>query len=105
VGINLAVQDAVAAANLLARPLREGTVIEELLVRVQERREFPARVTQRLQTFAHKGIAKIFENPGPAKAPWQLRAVVNTPGFRRLLARAVGLGVRPEHVRAGKQFL
>jgi 2-polyprenyl-6-methoxyphenol hydroxylase-like FAD-dependent oxidoreductase len=105
VGINLAVQDGVAAANLLARPLREGTVTEELLARVQERREFPARITQRLQTFAHKGIAKIFENPGPAKAPWQLRAVVNTPGFRRLLARAVGLGVRPEHVRAGKQFL
>ena len=105
VGINLAVQDAVAAANLLAHPLREGNVTEELLARVQERREFPARVTQRLQTFAHKGIAKIFENPGPAKAPWQLRAVVNTPGFKRLLARAVGLGVRPEHVRAGKQFL
>jgi len=105
VGINLAVQDAVAAANLLARPLREETVTEELLARVQERREFPARVTQRLQTFAHKGIAKIFENPGPAKAPWQMRVVVNTPGFRRLLARAVGLGVRPEHVRAGKQLV
>jgi 2-polyprenyl-6-methoxyphenol hydroxylase-like FAD-dependent oxidoreductase len=105
VGINLAVQDGVAAANLLARPLREGTVTEELLARVQERREFPARITQRLQTFAHKGIAKIFENPGPAKAPWQLRAVVNTPGFRRLLARAVGLGVRPEHVRTREQFV
>ena len=105
VGINLAVQDAVAAANLLAHPLREGNVTEELLARVQERREFPARVTQRLQTFAHKGIAAIFRNPGPAKAPWQLRLVVNIPGFRRLLARAVGLGVRPEHVRAGKQFL
>ncbi len=99
VGINLAVQDAVAAANLLARPLRERIVTEDLLARVQERREFPARVTQRLQTFAHRGIAKIFENPGPAKAPWQLRAVVNTPGFKRLLVRAVGLGVRPEHIR------
>jgi 2-polyprenyl-6-methoxyphenol hydroxylase-like FAD-dependent oxidoreductase len=101
VGINLAVQDAVAAANLLAHPLRDGTVTEELLAQVQERREFPARVTQRLQTFAHKGFAKIFENPCPAKAPWQLRLVVNTPGFKRLLARGVGLGVRPEHVRAG----
>lgn len=101
VGINLAVQDAVAAANLLARPLREGTITEELLARVQERREFPARVTQRLQTFAHKGIAAIFRNPGPARAPWQLRVAVNLPGFRRLLARAVGLGVRPEHIRLG----
>ncbi|MGH9587386.1 MAG: FAD-dependent oxidoreductase [Acidobacteriaceae bacterium] len=99
VGINLAVQDAVAAANLLARPLREGTVTEDLLARVQERREFPARVTQRIQTFAHKGIAAIFRNPGPACPPWQLRVVVNAPGFQRMLARAVGLGVRPEHIR------
>jgi len=101
VGINLAVQDAVAAANLLARPLREGTITEDLLAQVQRRREFPARVTQRIQTFAHKGFAAIFRNPGPAKAPWQLRVAVNTPGFQRLLARGVGLGVRPEHVRVG----
>jgi len=99
VGINLAVQDAVAAANLLARPLRDRTVTEDLLARIQERREFPARVTQRMQTLAHKGIAAIFRDPGPARPPWQLRVVVNTPGFQRMLARAVGLGVRPEHIR------
>jgi 2-polyprenyl-6-methoxyphenol hydroxylase-like FAD-dependent oxidoreductase len=99
VGINLAVQDAVAAANLLAQPLREGTVTEDLLAQIQRRREFPVRVTQRMQAIAHKGIAAIFRNPGPAKAPWQLRLAVNTPGFRRLLARGVGLGIRPEHIR------
>lgn len=99
VGINLAVQDAVAAANLLARPLREGTVTDDLLAQVQRRREFPVRVTQRIQALAHKGLAAAFRNPGRAKAPWQLRLIVNTPGFRRLIARGVGLGVRPEHIR------
>jgi len=101
VGINLAVQDAVAAANLLAKALRERAVTEDLLAQVQRRREFPVRVTQRVQVFAHKGIAKLFSNPGPAHAPWQLKAIVHLPGIQRLLARAVGLGVRPEHVRLG----
>ncbi|MFZ0661958.1 MAG: FAD-dependent oxidoreductase [Acidobacteriaceae bacterium] len=99
VGINLAVQDAVAAANLLAQPLREGSVTEILLAQIQRRREFPVRVTQRVQALAHKGLAAVFRNPGPAKAPWRLRLVVNIPGFQRLLARGVGLGVRPEHIR------
>lgn len=101
VGINLAVQDAVAAANLLAKPLRERTVTEDLLAQVQRRREFPVRVTQRAQVFAHKGIAKLFSNSGPAHAPWQLKVIVHLPGLQRLLARAVGLGVRPEHIRLG----
>ena len=99
VGINLAIQDAVAAANLLAKPLREQRVTEELLARVQKRREFPVRVTQRMQTGAHKGIAAIFRNPGPAKAPWQLKLTVNLPGIPRLIGRVVGIGIRPEHVR------
>lgn len=99
VGINLAVQDAVAATNLLAKPLREGSVTDESLARVQKRREFPVRVTQRAQVFAHRGIAKLFRNTGPAHAAWQLKLIVHLPGFQRLLARAVGLGVRPEHVR------
>jgi 2-polyprenyl-6-methoxyphenol hydroxylase-like FAD-dependent oxidoreductase len=100
VGINLAIQDAVAAANLLAQPLREGRVTPALLAEVQERREFPTRVTQRVQTMAHEGFARIFKNPGPAKAPWQLRLAVGLPGVQRLLGRAIGLGVRPEHVRS-----
>lgn len=99
VGINLAVQDAVATANLLAAPLRNGGVTDELLAKLQERREFPVRVTQRAQALAHRGLARRFQNSGPAKAPWPLRFVVNIPGFQRVVARGVGLGVRPEHVK------
>jgi 2-polyprenyl-6-methoxyphenol hydroxylase-like FAD-dependent oxidoreductase len=100
VGINLAVQDAVATANLLARPLLEKHVTEVLLAEVERRRDFPTRVTQRLQVTAHKGMARIFENPGPARAPWQLKAAVRMPGVQRALGRLVGLGVRPEHIRS-----
>lgn len=91
VGINLAIQDAVATANLLARPLREQTVTEDLLAQVQKRREFPARVTQRVQAAAHKGLARIFRDSGPAHAPWQLKLVVHLPGIQRFLGRAVGV--------------
>jgi 2-polyprenyl-6-methoxyphenol hydroxylase-like FAD-dependent oxidoreductase len=99
VGINLAIQDAVATANLLARPLFEKRVTEVLLAQVERRRDFPTRVTQRLQVTAHKGMARIFKNPGPARAPWQLKAAVRAPGVQRALGRLVGLGVRPEHIQ------
>jgi 2-polyprenyl-6-methoxyphenol hydroxylase-like FAD-dependent oxidoreductase len=99
VGINLAVQDAVATANLLAASLREGNVTEDQLARLQQRREFPVRVTQRIQVAAHKGFASIFSHTGAFKAPWQLRLAVHIPGIQRLVARVVGMGVRPEHIR------
>jgi len=99
VGINLAVQDAVATANLLAAAIRRGPVTEALLAEVQRRREFPTRVTQYLQANAHRAFAKIFQNPGPLKAPWQLKAAVQIPGVRHALARVVGIGIRPEHIR------
>jgi 2-polyprenyl-6-methoxyphenol hydroxylase-like FAD-dependent oxidoreductase len=99
VGINLAVQDAVAAANMLARPLRERNVTEDLLAQIQQRREFPVRLTQRVQVAAHNGFNVIFENPGPARAPWQLKLVTKIPGIQRLLGRVVGMGVRPEHIQ------
>jgi 2-polyprenyl-6-methoxyphenol hydroxylase-like FAD-dependent oxidoreductase len=98
VGINLAIQDAVATANLLARPLRERKVTDALLAQVQQRREFPTRVTQRLQANAHKVFEKVFQNTGPVQAPWQLKAVVRIPGVRHALARVIGIGIRPEHV-------
>ncbi len=100
VGINLAIQDAVAAANLLADPLREGLVTEALLARVQQRREFPTRVTQLLQQNAHKGFDYVFQRPNAIRAPWQLKAATRIPGIRRLIGRLVGIGVRPEHIRA-----
>jgi 2-polyprenyl-6-methoxyphenol hydroxylase-like FAD-dependent oxidoreductase len=100
VGINLAIQDAVATANLIAERLRTGPLAENVLARVQERREFPTRVTQFMQVNAHKAFARIFENTGPLKAPWQLKTAVRIPGLQRLVGRAVGLGARPEHIRS-----
>ena len=98
VGINLAIQDAVATANLLAEPLRQGRVTEECLARVQDRREFPTRVTQFMQVNAHKLFERIFQTSGLIQAPWQLKAVVRVPGLQRVMGHVVGIGVRPEHV-------
>jgi 2-polyprenyl-6-methoxyphenol hydroxylase-like FAD-dependent oxidoreductase len=98
VGINLAIQDAVAAANRLAEPLLEGRVSEADLAAVQRRREFPTRVTQAIQIVAHRGFARVFENPGPISAPWQVKAVASLPGVRHAVGYAVGIGARPEHV-------
>jgi 2-polyprenyl-6-methoxyphenol hydroxylase-like FAD-dependent oxidoreductase len=103
VGINLAIQDAVATANLLTRGLLAGQVTEAMLARVQCRREFPTRATQFLQVQAHKGLAKIFQNPGPARAPWQLKVVTSIPGVHDVLGRLVGVGVRPEHVAGAER--
>ena len=103
VGINLAVQDAVATANLLAEPLRQGRVTEALLARVQQRREFPARVIQFLQFNAHQAFETVFRNPGPAHAPWQMKAVLGIPGFQRVTARVIGVGIRPEHIAGARK--
>jgi 2-polyprenyl-6-methoxyphenol hydroxylase-like FAD-dependent oxidoreductase len=102
VGINLAIQDAVAAANLLTQCLRQGRVSETALAAVQRRREFPTRVTQSVQVAIHRGFARIFDNPGPLKAPWQFKLALRIPGIHRVLGYAVGIGVRPEHVRNGR---
>src|ERR1700728_779008 len=72
VGINLAIQDAVAAANLLTRPLQKRSVSAAALARVQQRREFPTRVTQMLQVNAHKAFARVFQTHGPIRVPWQV---------------------------------
>jgi len=101
VGINLAIQDAVAAANLLTRPLQERRLSMAALAAVQRRRAFPTRVTQAAQLAAHRGLARVFENPGPMQAPWQVKAAVHIPGIQRAVGYAVGIGVRPEHVREG----
>ena len=99
VGINLAIQDAVATANLLARPLQQGRVSEAALEAVQKRREFPTRFTQAAQVKLHQAFDRVFENSGPVKAPWQMKVVLRIPGVRRALGYAVGIGVRPEHIR------
>jgi 2-polyprenyl-6-methoxyphenol hydroxylase-like FAD-dependent oxidoreductase len=101
VGINLAIQDAVAAANILAVPLSRGAVGESQLRAVQERREFPTRMTQRLQVFAHKNlITPAMQNKGEIRRlPLPLTLLHWFPALRRIPARAIGLGFRPEHVR------
>ena len=98
VGINLAIQDAVAAANLLARPLLSGCVDDRHLAKLQRRREFPTRVTQFMQLNAHRGFGWVFRHPGPIQAPWQLQLVFRLPVVPRLIGRLVGIGVRPEHI-------
>jgi 2-polyprenyl-6-methoxyphenol hydroxylase-like FAD-dependent oxidoreductase len=99
VGINLAVQDAVAAARLLARPLREGRVDLEALERVQQRREWPARATQGMQLLLQKRlIAPVLEGRRPVRAPWLLRLLSRSALLRRIPAWLIGVGVRPEHV-------
>jgi 2-polyprenyl-6-methoxyphenol hydroxylase-like FAD-dependent oxidoreductase len=105
VGINLAIQDAVATANILTRALLERRVTEALLASVQKRREFPTRVTQFFQVNAHRGFEYVFRHPGRLKAPWQFKAVVSIPGIQHLTARIVGIGVRPEHIRPPKPLL
>jgi 2-polyprenyl-6-methoxyphenol hydroxylase-like FAD-dependent oxidoreductase len=102
VGINLAIQDAVCAANLLARPLQLGSVTERDLAAVQNRREFPARVTQAVQVRVHKAFERVFFNPGPAQAPASLKLAVRIPGVRHALGYAVGIGARPEHVAGAR---
>jgi 2-polyprenyl-6-methoxyphenol hydroxylase-like FAD-dependent oxidoreductase len=99
VGVNLAVQDAVATANLLAAPLREGTLEDADLAAVQKRREFPARVTQRIQRLIQdRVIRNVLAADAPIEPPLPLRLFDRFPILRRLPARLIGLGVRPEHV-------
>jgi 2-polyprenyl-6-methoxyphenol hydroxylase-like FAD-dependent oxidoreductase len=99
VGINLAIQDGIAAANLLAGPLQARQLCEADLAAVERRRTFPTRLTQAIQLVAHRGIARVFDHPGPIHAPWQMKAVQRIPGIHRALGYAVGVGARPEHVR------
>ena len=98
VGINLAIQDAVAAANLLIGPLRRGVVTDANLARVRSRRLFPTRATQRLQLLLQNlAIAPVLSGVQPF-VPWPIELLQRWPWLQRLPARLVGLGLRPEHV-------
>ncbi len=101
VGINLAIQDAVAAANILARPLLSGSVSERDLRAVQRRRMYPTRMTQALQVLAQKRfIGPALRNSRPIRRlPFLFRLLQIVPALRRIPARMIGLGFRPEHVR------
>ena len=110
VGINLAVQDAVAAANLLAAPLADAQVSAEaltsLLAQVQKRRLLPARITQAVQVALQNRLlapvlaSRAGQDDTPLPVPWPLRLMNRFPALLALPAYAVGVGVRPEHVKS-----
>jgi 2-polyprenyl-6-methoxyphenol hydroxylase-like FAD-dependent oxidoreductase len=100
VGINLAVQDAVAAANILAAPLARGPATLADLRAVQSRRSFPTTATQWLQvTIQNRIVRRVLAATAKPTVPWPLRILGKCPFLQRIPARLLGLGLRPEHVR------
>jgi 2-polyprenyl-6-methoxyphenol hydroxylase-like FAD-dependent oxidoreductase len=99
VGINLAIQDAVATANILTGPLRAGTVRDDDLARVQSRREFPTRVTQRLQILMQNGlIDPVLAGKREPNAPALMRWAAKLGLLQQVFGRIIAIGVRAEHV-------
>jgi len=105
VGVNLAVQDAVAAANILGEPLRAGAVRPEHLAAVQERRAFPMRVIQQVQVIVqNKLLSPALASEERPKPPLPMRLMQWFPPLRRIPARIIGLGVRPEHIQTPERM-
>jgi 2-polyprenyl-6-methoxyphenol hydroxylase-like FAD-dependent oxidoreductase len=102
VGINLAVQDAVAAANILAEPLARHDDVDSLLDRVEKRREFPTALIQRSQKAVHDRVLTplVLRKAVLDRVPLALRLFERFPVLRRIPARLVGLGIRREHIRS-----
>jgi 2-polyprenyl-6-methoxyphenol hydroxylase-like FAD-dependent oxidoreductase len=99
VGINLAIQDAVATANILAKPLQTGQANDHDLAAVQKRREFPTLATQRMQLLIQNNVIKRVLSSSRIRAPWLLKLVDRWPPLQRIPARLIGVGFRPEHVK------
>lgn len=99
VGINLAIQDAVAAANVLVDAFGRGVPNESDLAKIQKRRAFPARVTQDAQVFVQDKILRhVLGNTEQVRLAWPLKLLKSFPLLRRIPARVIGLGVRREHI-------
>jgi 2-polyprenyl-6-methoxyphenol hydroxylase-like FAD-dependent oxidoreductase len=107
VGINLAIQDAIAAANFLAGSLSgKGPLSDQLVAQVQKRREWPTKVIQAIQVVVQKRIiSRVLGGTGKVKPPWFLRLFIYFPILRRLPARLIGLGVRRERVTSQVQAI
>jgi 2-polyprenyl-6-methoxyphenol hydroxylase-like FAD-dependent oxidoreductase len=102
VGINYAVQDAVVAANILAGPLKSGTVTEAHLAEIQRQREWPVRVIQRMQSAMQNNlIARVLQSSRPATVPWQLKLLLKIPFLRDIPSRLIAFG--PRRVRLQEQ--
>ncbi len=97
VGINLAIQDAVATANLLARKLRTGPVSVDDLLKVQARREWPTRLIQAMQVFIHRQVVTGQMSDWKGSLPFVVRLLKWFPVLRQIPARFIGIGPRPEH--------
>lgn len=101
VGINLAVQDAVAAANILWQPLSQNRLSDADLARVQKRRSYPTRMTQALQVFLQENIiSRALNQQGTIKPPWFMDVFRLIPAFRAIPANLIGMGFRPEHIHS-----
>jgi 2-polyprenyl-6-methoxyphenol hydroxylase-like FAD-dependent oxidoreductase len=100
VGINFAVADAVAAANILAGPLAGDRVGDDVLAAVQRRREGPVKAMQAIQIMIqNRVLAPVLQADQPLTTPWPMRLIDRVPLLRRIPARVIGLGFRLEHVR------
>lgn len=99
VGVNFAIQDAVATANCLAVKLRDGQVQVSDLQQIQRRRELPTRLIQTLQTFIHQRVGRGKPNTPTTGLPLPIRLLKHLPLLRRIPARVIGLGFRPEHIK------
>jgi 2-polyprenyl-6-methoxyphenol hydroxylase-like FAD-dependent oxidoreductase len=104
VGINLAIQDAVATANLLAKKLRNGPVSVDDLRKVRARREWPTRLIQGMQVFIHRRVVTGRASGDKQSLPFVVRLLKWFPFFRQLPARFIGIGPRPEHFRSPSEI-
>jgi 2-polyprenyl-6-methoxyphenol hydroxylase-like FAD-dependent oxidoreductase len=99
IGINIALQDAVATANILTESLLSGEPTVHDLRSVQHYRESAVRNTQRVQVFAHRVLSRALQNTGPVTPPLTLRIATSIPGFKYLTGRFIGMGLQPQHIK------
>jgi 2-polyprenyl-6-methoxyphenol hydroxylase-like FAD-dependent oxidoreductase len=99
IGINIALQDAVATANILTESLLSGEPTIHDLRSVQNYRENAVRNTQRVQIFAHRILSRALQSTGPVRPPLALRILTKIPGFQNLAGRFIGMGLQPQHIK------
>jgi 2-polyprenyl-6-methoxyphenol hydroxylase-like FAD-dependent oxidoreductase len=99
IGINIALQDAVATANLLTEAIKSNSLSPHHLQQVQQYRERAVRNTQRFQVFVHGILNRVLNDPGPIKLAMSVRILTSIPGFKYLTARFIGMGLQPEHIK------
>lgn len=104
IGINMALQDAVATANILTPSLLSNSVTVHDLITVQNYRQWAVRNTQRIQAVAHTVISRIFSDPRPIRPPLALRLISGTPMARRAIGRFIGMGLQPQHIQTPDVF-